>query len=292
MNYVVKELYIYPIKSLAGIRVESAKAEEMGFENDRRWMLIDEGNQFITQRKYPNLSQFYPEINGDKIIILHQDTTHEFSINETLGEPIFSKVWDDETKVVEVNKATSKWFSEALGFECKLVKIANNGDRKHNSSKLNTTLNVSLADGYPYLLIGTESLNFLNEKLEEKITISRFRPNIVISSLVAHEEDFFGNFQIGTLKFKNAKPCGRCIMINNDPKNGIVKKEPLNTLSTYRKVDNSILFGTNIMCLNDGEIRVGDALGFLGKLILISSPAIVHVIINHSCGLHMCINYG
>ena len=262
MNYVVKELYIYPIKSLAGISVESAKAEEMGFENDRRWMLIDEENQFITQRKYPNLSQFYPKINEGKIVILHQNTTHEFFINETVGEPILSTVWDDETKVFEVNKATSKWFSDELGFECKLVKIINNGDRKHNSTKLDITLNVSLADGYPYLLIGSESLNFLNEKLEEKITIARFRPNIVISSKLPHEEDSFDTFQIRNVKFKNAKPCGRCIMINNDPKNGIVKKEPLNTLSTYRKVDNSILFGTNVMCLNEGEIRVGDVLVF------------------------------
>jgi uncharacterized protein YcbX len=262
MNYVVKELYIYPIKSLAGIRVESAKAEEMGFENDRRWMLIDKENQFITQRKYPNLSQFYPKINEDKIAILHQNTTHEFFINETVDEPILSTVWDDETKVFEVNKATSKWFSEVLGFECKLVKIINNGDRKHNSTKLDITLNVSLADGYPYLLIGSESLNFLNEKLEEKITIARFRPNIVISSKLPHEEDSFDTFQIRNVKFKNAKPCGRCIMVNNDPKNGIVKKEPLNTLRTYRKEDNSILFGTNIMCLNEGEIRVGDALVF------------------------------
>jgi uncharacterized protein YcbX len=260
MNYLVKELYIYPVKSLAGICVESAKAEEMGFENDRRWMLIDDQNQFITQRKHPNLSQFYPKLKEDKIAILYQDATHEFFINETLEEPLLSNVWDDETKVFEVNKATSKWFSEVLGFECKLVKIANNGDRKHSSSKLNTTLNVSLADGYPYLLIGSESLDFLNEKLEEKITISRFRPNIVISSSIAHEEDSFRNFQIRNVKFKNAKPCGRCIMINNNPKNGIVKKEPLNTLSTYRKADNSVLFGTNIMCLNEGEIKVGDAL--------------------------------
>ena len=262
MNYVVKELYIYPIKSLAGIRVENAKAEEMGFENDRRWMLIDEENQFITQRRYPNLSQFYPKINEGKIVILHQNTTHEFFINETVDEPILSTVWDDETKVFEVNKATSKWFSETLGFICKLVKIINKGDRKHNSSKLDITLNVSLADGYPYLLIGSESLNFLNEKLEEKITIARFRPNIVISSKLPHEEDSFDTFQIRNVKFKNAKPCGRCIMVNNDPKNGIVKKEPLNTLRTYRKEDNSILFGTNIMCLNEGEIRVGDVLVF------------------------------
>lgn len=262
MNYVVKELYIYPIKSLAGIRVENAKAEEMGFENDRRWMLIDEENQFITQRKYPNLSQFYPKINEGKIAILHKNATHDFFIDETVDEPILSTVWDDETKVFEVNKATSKWFSETLGFICKLVKIINKGDRKHNSSKLDITLNVSLADGYPYLLIGSESLNFLNEKLEEKITIARFRPNIVISSKLPHEEDSFDTFQIRNVKFKNAKPCGRCIMVNNDPKNGIVKKEPLNTLRTYRKEDNSILFGTNIMCLNEGEIRVGDVLVF------------------------------
>ncbi|WP_310560873.1 MOSC domain-containing protein [Flavobacterium sp.] len=262
MNYLVKELYLYPIKSLAGIRVENARAEEMGFENDRRWMLIDDQNQFITQRKYPNLSQFYPKILENKISITHHNSIHEFFINESLEEPISSKVWDDETKVFEVNKATSKWFSEALGFRCKLVKIANIGDRKHSSSKLNTTLNVSLADGYPYLLIGSESLNFLNEKLEEKITIARFRPNIVISSSIAHEEDFFGNFQIGTVKFKNTKSCGRCIMVNNNPMNGIVKKEPLKTLSAYRKVENSILFGTNAMCLNEGKISIGDALFF------------------------------
>lgn len=262
MNYIVKELYIYPIKSLAGISVQSAKAEEMGFENDRRWMLIDENNQFITQRNHPNLSQFYPKIIDDKIEISHQDTKHEFLIDENLQEPIFSKVWDDESKVVEVNKATSKWFSEALGFTCKLVKIADNGDRKHRSSKLDKNLNVSLADGYPYLLIGSESLDFLNEKLEEKITIKRFRPNIVISTELPHEEDLFNTFQIGNVKFQNAKPCGRCVMINNNPMTGIMLKEPLKTLSTYRKMDNSVLFGTNILCLNEGIIAVGDVLTF------------------------------
>lgn len=262
MNHVVKELYIYPIKSLAAIPVQSAKAEEMGFENDRRWMLIDEENQFITQREYPILSQFYPEIKGGKIEISYYDTKHEFSISESLDEPIFSKVWDDESKVVEVNKATSKWFGDALGFGCKLVKILKTGDRKHNSSRLNQTLNVSLADGYPYLLIGSESLDFLNEKLDEKITIQRFRPNIVIESDTAHEEDAFDAFQIGTVKFQNAKPCGRCVLVNTNPMTGVVLKEPLKTLSTYRTSNNNVFFGINMFCLNAGIIAVGDDLLF------------------------------
>jgi uncharacterized protein YcbX len=261
-NYTVKELYIYPIKSLAGIKCKSLKTEEMGFENDRRWMLIDEENHFMTQRKYPMMSQFYPEISKGEINVSYEGKKHDFLMTENLQEAILSEVWDDESKVVEVNKATSKWFSEQLGLICKLVKILNKGDRKHSSTKLNKTLNVSLADGYPYLLIGTKSLDFLNEKLEEKISISRFRPNIVITTETPHEEDAFDTFKIGNVDFKNAKRCERCIMINNNPTNGEVKKEPLKTLSTYRKVNNSVLFGTNVVALNYDVIQLGDKVSF------------------------------
>jgi uncharacterized protein YcbX len=260
--HIVQEIYIYPIKSLAGISCKSALAEEMGFENDRRWMLIDTENQFITQREHPILSQFYPQISEEKISITFKGQKHEFSTTEHLDNPLEVNLWDDKSEVVEVNTATSKWFSEQLGFECKLVKIIKIGDRKHESSRLKETFNVSLADGYPYLLIGTESLGFLNEKLQDKITILRFRPNIVISSENAHEEDDFGTFTIGEVQFKNIKPCGRCIMVNNDPQKGVIIKEPLKTLSKYRNFNNSVLFGTNIVSLNSGIINVGDTIIF------------------------------
>ena len=260
--HVVKEIYIYPIKSLAAISCKQAFAEEMGFENDRRWMLIDAKSVHITQREYPILSQFYPQISDGKISISFEDHRHEFLVNEYLTEPINSNVWEDKSEVFEVNKASSKWFSELLGLDCKLVKIIKIGDRKHESSKLKETFNVSLADGYPYLLVGTKSLDFLNEKLEHEITVLRFRPNIVISSHDAHEEDGFDNFKIGEVQFKNIKPCGRCIMVNNDPEKGIIKKEPLKTLSKYRKVDNYVFFGTNIVSLNSGIISLGDEVVF------------------------------
>lgn len=260
--YSVKEIYIYPIKSLAGISCQNALAEEMGFENDRRWMLIDAENQMITQREHRIMSQFYPQISDGKISITFQDQKHEFSIDEHLENSIAVNVWDDKSEVIEVNKSTSKWFSQHLGFECKLVKIIKNGDRKHESSKLKETFNVSLADGYPYLMIGSQSLDFLNEKLADKITVLRFRPNIVISSQSPHEEDDFTTFKIGEVQFKNIKPCGRCIMVNNDPDNGKLKKEPLKTLSKYRNVNNSVLFGTNIVSLNSGIINVGDEIIF------------------------------
>lgn len=260
--YSVKEIYIYPIKSLAGISCQEALAEEMGFENDRRWMLIDADNQMITQREHRIMSQFYPQISGKKISITFKDQKHEFSIQEHLENSIEVNVWDDKSEVIEVNESTSKWFSEHLGFECKLVKIIKNGDRKHESSKLKETFNVSLADGYPYLMIGSQSLDFLNEKLTDKITVLRFRPNLVISTETPHEEDDFTSFKIGEVNFKNIKTCERCIMVNNDPDNGKLKKEPLKTLSKYRVVNNSVLFGTNVVSLNSGIISVGDEIVF------------------------------
>ena len=260
--YSVKEIYIYPIKSLAGISYQEALAEEMGFENDRRWMLIDADNQMITQREHRIMSQFYPQISGGKISIIFQNQKHEFSIDEHLENSIEVNVWDDKSEVIEVNASTSKWFSEHLGFECKLVKIIKNGDRKHESSKLKETFNVSLADGYPYLMIGSQSLDFLNEKLTDKITVLRFRPNLVISTETPHEEDDFTTFKIGEVNFKNIKTCERCIMVNNDPDNGKLKKEPLKTLSKYRVVNNSVLFGTNVVSLNSGIISVGDEIVF------------------------------
>ena len=260
--HVVKEIYIYPIKSLAGISCQNVLAEEMGFENDRRWMLINAENRHVTQREYPIMSQFYPQLADGKISITFEDQKHEFFIDEYLDPPIQTTVWEDKSEVVEVNQSTSAWFSKQLGFECKLVRINKPGDRKHESSKLKETFNVSLADGYPYLLIGTKSLDFLNDKLEDKITVLRFRPNIVVTTENPHEEDYFKTFKIGEVAFRNIKPCGRCIMVNNDPQKGIIKKEPLKTLSKYRNVNNSVLFGTNIVSLNSGIISVGDQIVF------------------------------
>lgn len=258
--YIIKELFIYPIKSLAGISCQSLIAQEMGFENDRRWMLLDQNNQMITQRENPIMSQFYPKIAADKIEISYHENSHSFLMEAYFGDPIQSNVWDDACTVFEVNENTSKWFSEQLGFDCKLVKVVNLGDRKHESSTNKTIDNVSLADSYPYLLVGTKSLDFLNEKLSYKITIHRFRPNIVIETQIPHEEDDFENFSINDIQFQNIKPCARCIMVNHNPSNGLVKKEPLKILSTYRNRNNAVFFATNVRCLNSGEIKVGDVL--------------------------------
>jgi uncharacterized protein YcbX len=58
-------LYVYPIKSCAGISLRSADLSATGLRHDRRWMLIDEAGEFMSQRAHPRMAlisvRFAPE---------------------------------------------------------------------------------------------------------------------------------------------------------------------------------------------------------------------------------------
>jgi uncharacterized protein YcbX len=117
---------------------------------------------------------------------------------------------------------------------------------------------LSLADGYPVLVISEASLSFLNSKLKKPIGMDRFRPNVVINDASPHQEDELSVFNIGTAQFKVAKPCGRCVVTTINQQTLQTGKEPLATLAKYRKVGDSVNFGANVVCLKEGQIAVGD----------------------------------
>jgi len=260
MTRVVSSLIIYPVKSLAGINTLQANAMQAGFEHDRRWMLLDENNVFMTQRDMPQMALFIPEINEDSLSVHFKNESISFDLKEMTGEIISTKVWDDNAETQIVSKLASEWFSDQLGRRIKLVKIKSEESRSHYNTLRHIDIPVSLADGYPYLLTGEESLNNLNSKLEKNVPMNRFRPNIVVTTTVAHEEDQWENIAIGEAGFKNMKPCGRCTMVTIDQSTGLSNNETLKVLNTYRKSGNSVLFGTNMMCTKEGKVTVGDVI--------------------------------
>ena len=121
---------------------------------------------------------------------------------------------------------------------------------------------VSFADGYPYLLIGQASLDNLNQRLAEPITMHRFRPNIVVAGSAPYDEDAWQQFGVGDVAFYGVKPCARCVLTTIDPQTGQPGREPLRTLSTYRQWKHKILFGQNMLAKPAdkrplGTLRVG-----------------------------------
>src|SRR5882672_10542282 len=116
----LSEIWIYPVKSLGGIRVKSARVFEKGLEYDRRWMLIDCDNDFMTQRIYPKMALFKLQFQSrwllpSKFKITYGKDSISLSLNHSfISKPIKAVVWDDEVEVYEVNKNYSDWFSNHL----------------------------------------------------------------------------------------------------------------------------------------------------------------------------------
>ena len=258
MSHIITELNIYPVKSLGGTSVPQAKALFAGFQYDRRWMLLDADHKFITQREIPQLALFRPALEDDCLKICFNADVLTVGIDESTSEQILTQVWDDRAETIIVSHEANDWFSSLLGRKVIMVKIQNEDGRTHHNKKRDIHLSVSLADGYPYLAVGSASLDLLNSKLKNPVPMSRFRPNIVLSTQLPHEEDTWGSCQAGDVHFLNMKPCGRCMIVTIDQDTAAINNETLKTLNVYRKSGNSVLFGTNMMCTNEGLVKVGD----------------------------------
>lgn len=257
------EIWIYPVKSLGGIRLPSSKVMEKGLAFDRRWMLIDEASMFMTQRIYTMMALFKLEMNQSsfKITFKNDCVTLPFA-HSIIPTEIKTKVWDDDVVTYEVSEAYSKWFSEKLGMKCKLVSFPEENSRPVDARYKINNENVSLADGYPLLIIGQSSLDDLNGRLVSPVPMNRFRPNLVFTGGQPYEEDTWKFFTIGKNKFAGVKPCSRCVLTTVDQDTGEKGKEPLATLAKYRKRENNIYFGQNVLTIDYNEIHEGDEIIF------------------------------
>ena len=258
---LLSEIWIYPVKSLGGIRVTEAYVEDKGLQYDRRWMVVDENGKFLTQRLNPEMALLDVAFDAQGLVLSHRFNTENqilVPFQSVSNESLQVRVWDDVVLARTVCDQADQWLSGQLGKNVRIVEMAAYTEREMNPDNAGPGALVSFADDFPYLLISEASLYDLNSKLEERVEMKRFRPNFVISGTGPFAEDSWKNIKIGNLAFEVAKPCERCVLINVDPKTGIKGREPLKTLSTYRKVDKEILFGQNLIGLEKGTVREGD----------------------------------
>lgn len=268
-NLIITALYIYPIKSLAGIEVPKAKVESRGFQHDRRFMLVDENNQFITQRNHAKMALLQPELTATEIIVRHKAediNPLKISLDEPNTSPEMVTIWDDTCPAKPVSSKADEWFSTVLGMKCRLMYMHDESIRQADQRyAIKETDKVSFADGYPYLMISEESLAQLNEKLDEPIDMRRFRPSIVFKGGKPHEEDEIRKVFCNGIEMYGVKPCARCVMTTVNPDTSEKGKEPLKTLSIYRQIGSKILFGENFIATSGGELKVGYLLKVLER---------------------------
>ena len=270
----VSGLYCYPIKSLKGVSLDHAEIDDFGIRNDRRFMLIDDNNQFVTQRTHPQLALLSVTASFSKsnelasINISSSSFGHlNFNVDEFSGleASLYNVViWSDSVEAVILNNKETQCLSEFLGLNVRLAYMSGSSFRQIDRQYYSEDKRVSFADGYPFLLTSEASLKDLNSRLSLPVSMVNFRPNIVISGgISAYAEDAWKRMIIGDIAFELVKPCSRCVMTTINS-NGLKSdnKEPLKTLSKYRKNDFGICFGQNLVHLSQGEIRKGDVVTF------------------------------
>ena len=276
---IVSELWIYPIKSCQGIKLQQAEVTSKGFLWDREMMIISKKGRFLTQRQFPQLAKVQVAITEEIITLSLQDNSIEpIVFNPTLeGKEIAVEIWRDNIIAIDQGNQLAEWFHQVLELtpekECRLVRQSPKYIRNVNPQVVNKPTPVSLADGYPFLLTATASLKELNHRITETyqnaeliVPMNRFRPNIVVETELPFDEDNWKLVQIGKIKFAVVKPCSRCIITTVDQQEGKINqpKEPLRTLGTFRQFgEQGVMFGENMIPQDRGILKVGDELKVL-----------------------------
>jgi len=268
MTMKLTDIYVYPVKSLGGVTVSEGVVQPGGLRYDRQMMLVDVNGRFITQREYPELSNLkcaLPE--PGKMIKIWDKRDPEMKLTIPLDEPatrnIRVNVWSAVMDAGSIGDTYDEFFSSFLQKKCRLVKMTDRSVRYADPIYAGNGIRMSMADGYPLMIIGRSSLSDLNNRLTEKMEIQRFRPNLVFDGGIPYEEDTWQVFMIGDIKFKAVKPCSRCAITTIHPESGTKGTEPLATLAQYRKQGTKVLFGMNLVALSEGEIRTGEKIRIL-----------------------------
>lgn len=252
----VAGLYRYPVKSMRGTAHAAIDVDARGFCFDRRWMLTDNNGHFLTQRELPRMALVAAQIGDDGRLVLSAPGMPDIVVGSADSARVQATVWEDSVDALACDATVDAWLATFLGRPCHLVAFANDVTRPVDPDFGRPTDHTGFADGFPFLLLSTASLDGLNAKLAQALPMQRFRPNIVVEGCAPHAEDDWRVIRIGGIVFRVVKPCARCSITTVDPLTAERGVEPLRTLATYRRRNNQIFFGQNLIHNGNGKGRL------------------------------------
>ncbi|WP_296914693.1 MOSC N-terminal beta barrel domain-containing protein [Polaromonas sp.] len=274
---LISQLWVYPVKSCAGVAVQEALLTETGLEFDRAWMVVDAQGQFLTQRELPRLALIRPQLKHYEMVLRAPGMLALHIALDRVEAPARVRIWNDDVAAYDMGAIAAQWFSDFLGAPARLVRF--DPEHKRVSSR-DWTGNVEVlnqfSDGYPLLVISEASLAGLNDRLlasgTTAVGMERFRPNIVLgdalSTLSPHDEDRLDELHIATqqglVRLRPVKPCSRCPIVNIDPSTAASSPAVNDILQSYRsdaRLDGALSFGVNMIALQgtDHLLDVGQA---------------------------------
>lgn len=273
----VEQLFIYPVKSCAGIELTEAELTPEGLTWDRSWMVIMPNGKFVTQRQMPQMAKIRVDFSEQALILGFEEEVFSVDLNPPVSEPITAKIWHDECQVLDEGAAVGEWLTRVLESKQPLRLVCMQGDfirPQSEPERFGADTHTQFADAAPFLVTSTASLDALNQQLDQEqldqVDMRHFRPNIVVSGLEAFAEQSINELSNENYTLKLCDPSSRCIMTTVNPNTGVKHPEmvPFKTLTSLNAMpDNKRVpaFGMNAILQDaqensDGIIRVGDKL--------------------------------
>lgn len=275
MPATLSHIHTFPLKSGAPLMHDVASVEARGIAGDRRWMVIDANGKFVTGRQQSRLTLVharpqpagsYDTASDGAALVLDAPGMPTLRVEAALdGARVQTDVWGTAVAPLLAPAEAHAWLSTFLGMPCRLVYMDTKCIRAvkamYDGRYGRDDDVVSLADGFPVLLISQAALDQLNGKLARPVPMLRFRPNLVVAGTAPHAEDGWKRVRIGACEFDVVKPCTRCVFTTVDFERGERDPggEPLRTLTTYRRTPDGVTFGQNLIPRRLGMLHVGDA---------------------------------
>ncbi len=272
-------IHVYPVKGVRGVDLTESLVEPWGIAGDRRWMLVNGDGKFLNQREAPGLTAAVASVGpaGDLRVRARPDGPAAAAglpplvvPPDSAGTHVPVEVWGSRLAAALAPDEAHSWFGTLLGRDdVRLVYLDDPTRRPVDPMYSEATDRVSFADAYPVLLASTASLDALNDwllsagRIDEALPMNRFRPTLVVDGAAAWAEDDWERLRIGTVEFRCARACGRCLVTTIDQDTGVRGGEPLKILGERRNQDGSLAFGENLIPDGTGTVRVGDEVEIL-----------------------------
>ncbi|MET0310424.1 MAG: MOSC N-terminal beta barrel domain-containing protein [Burkholderiaceae bacterium] len=267
----VSRLFVYPVKSCAGVELRECILTEAGLEFDRAWMVVDEEGGYMSQRELPRMALIKPQLRHADLVLRAPGMLALHLQLDAVEKPARVRIWKDEVDAWDMGDLAAQWFSDFLGRKLRLVRFDPDVRRLSN---MDWTGGIEapnqFSDGYPVLVLSEASLDDFNQRLvaagHAAVGMERFRPNIVISGVDAQDEMRLDLFRIDAggkeVELKPVKPCPRCPIPDIDPATATSSPEVGDMLRTYRqdeRVKGAITFGMNAIVVKGAEetLKVG-----------------------------------
>jgi molybdenum cofactor sulfurtransferase len=233
---LLQKICIYPIKSAAAFKINTQwPVTHKGLKYDRDWVIVNGNGVAVTQKHEQKLCLLRPEIDVNKNIlrlsfpymsdieITCKESRIENSINTfTMCQ---TKVCGDRIQGYDCGDEVAEWLSDALrtnGLRLlrqsdDVKRIFKNGQQKASNG---VAKQISLANQAQYLLINTQSVRWLANKVDDwgdvqysddfdlEGVVARFRGNLIIDTDLPLVESEWTGLKIGGIDFKvSVKKC-------------------------------------------------------------------------------------